>query len=86
MNKIILSITLIFVASISHAQVVKLSGPRIGATVVTAGSASDFIQNDLMTPGDDGWGNSSTLHSMVGSLKPDLWKVMRYLAWWSGYF
>jgi hypothetical protein len=60
MNKIILSIALIFVASISHAQVVKLSGPRIGATVVTAGSASDFIQNDLMTPGDDGWGNSST--------------------------
>ncbi len=60
MNKIILSIALIFVASISQAQVVKLSGPRIGATVVTAGSASDFIQNDLMTPGDDGWGNSST--------------------------
>ena len=60
MNKIFLSIALIFVASISHAQVVKLSGPRIGATVVTAGSASDFIQNDLMTPGDDGWGNSST--------------------------
>jgi hypothetical protein len=60
MNKIILSVALIFVASVSQAQVVKLSGPRIGATVVTAGSASDFIQNDLMTPGDDGWGNSST--------------------------
>jgi hypothetical protein len=60
MNKIILSVALIFVASVSQAQVVKLSGPRIGATVVTTGSASDFIQNDLMTPGDDGWGNSST--------------------------
>jgi len=60
MNKIILSIVLISVAFISQAQVVKLSGPRVGATVVTAGSASDFIQNDLMMPGDDGWGNSST--------------------------
>ena len=60
MNKIILSIVLISVALISQAQVVKLSGPRVGATVVTAGSASDFIQNDLMMPGDDGWGNSST--------------------------
>ena len=60
MNKIILSIALISVALISQAQVVKLSGPRVGATVVTAGSASDFIQNDLMMPGDDGWGNSST--------------------------
>ena len=59
MNKIILSVALIFVATISQAQVVKLSGPRVGATVITAGSASDFIQNDLMTPGDDGWGNSS---------------------------
>ena len=60
MNKIILSITLISVAFMSQAQVVKLSGPRVGATVVTPGSASDFIQNDLMSPGDDGWGNSST--------------------------
>ncbi|HIK66714.1 MAG TPA: hypothetical protein EYF95_01950 [Flavobacteriales bacterium] len=60
MNKIILSIALISVALISQAQVVKLSGPRVGATIVTAGSASDFIQNDLMSPGDDGWGNSST--------------------------
>ena len=60
MNKIILAIALISVALISQAQVVKLSGPRVGATIVTAGSASDFIQNDLMIPGDDGWGNSST--------------------------
>jgi len=60
MNKIILSIALISVALISQAQVVKLAGPRVGATIVTAGSASDFIQNDLMMPGDDGWGNSST--------------------------
>ena len=58
MNKIILSIALIFVASISQAQVVKLSGPRIGATVITTGSASDLIQNRLF-PGDPGWGNSS---------------------------
>jgi len=60
MNKIILSLVLISVAFISQAQVVKLSGPRVGATIVTPGSASDFIQNDLMMPGDDGWGNSST--------------------------
>ena len=60
MNKTILTVALISVALISQAQVVKLSGPRVGATIVTAGSASDFIQNDLMMPGDDGWGNSST--------------------------
>ena len=59
MNKIILTIALIFVASISQAQVVKLSGPRIGATVVTAGSATDIIQNGLF-PGDEGFGYSST--------------------------
>ncbi|MBT5148046.1 MAG: hypothetical protein HOM41_05745 [Flavobacteriales bacterium] len=60
MNKIIFSIALISVVFISQAQVVKLAGPRVGATIVTAGSAADFIQNDLMMPGDDGWGNSST--------------------------
>ena len=59
MKNIILSTGLIFVAFMAQAQVVKLSGPRIGATVVTPGSSSDFIQNGLF-PGDDGWGDSST--------------------------
>ena len=50
MNKIILSIALISVVFISQAQVVKLAGPRVGATIVTAGSAADFIVSGRRMP------------------------------------
>ncbi len=60
MNKIILSIALIFMAFATNAQVVKLSGPRIGGTIITPGASTDFIQNDLRVPGDEGWGDGST--------------------------
>ena len=54
MNKIILSIALVLMAFTTQAQVVKLSGPRIGGTIITSGAATEFIQNSLF-PGDDGW-------------------------------
>lgn len=59
MKRTILFLSLISATLIAQSQVVKLSGPRVGATVVTPGSASDFIQNGLM-PGDDGWNSSTT--------------------------
>lgn len=58
MKHLILSTLFISVSFMAHSQVVKLSGPRIGVTVVTPGSSSDFIQNCLM-PGDEGWGEST---------------------------
>jgi hypothetical protein len=58
MKNINLAIVFFLMSFMSQAQIVKLSGPRIGGTVVTAGSASDFIQNGIR-PGDDGWNNST---------------------------
>ena len=54
MHKIILSIALVFFAFTYQAQVVKLSGPRIGGTIITPGASTDFIQNGFF-PGNDGW-------------------------------
>ena len=54
MNKYLLSIALILIALMSQAQVVKLSGPRVGGTIVTPGASSFFIQvGDF--PSDDNW-------------------------------
>ena len=58
MKNINLAIVFILMSFMSQAQIVKLSGPRIGGTVVTAGSASDFIQNGNL-PGEAGWNNST---------------------------
>jgi hypothetical protein len=59
MKKITLLIVLVLAAFITQAQVVQLSGPRVGGTVVTPGSSTDYIQNQNF-PGDDGWGESTT--------------------------
>ena len=68
MHKIILSLALFFMAFTIQAQVVKLSGPRIGGTIVTSGASAEFIQNSLF-PGDDGWdpnGSSTAVVSQYG--------------------
>jgi len=44
MNKFLLSIALILISFMAQAQVVKLSGPRVGGTFVTPGASSFFIQ------------------------------------------
>jgi len=44
MNKCLLSIALILISFMAQAQVVKLSGPRVGGTFVTPGASSFFIQ------------------------------------------
>ncbi|PCJ81182.1 MAG: hypothetical protein COA49_05590 [Bacteroidetes bacterium] len=59
MKYLVLTLILVLAYSVSQAQVDKLSGPRIGMTVVTPGSTSDYIQNSNR-PGDEGWGNSTT--------------------------
>jgi hypothetical protein len=54
MKKFLLSIALILVTFMSQAQVVQLSGPRVGGTIVTPGASSFFIQvGDF--PSDDNW-------------------------------
>ena len=58
MKNINLAIVFVLMTFMSQAQIVKLSGPRIGGTFITAGSASDFVQNGNV-PGDDGWNNST---------------------------
>lgn len=54
MNKFLLSVALILFAFMSHAQVVKLSGPRVGGTIVTPGASSFFIQGGDL-PSDQNW-------------------------------
>ena len=57
MNKFLLSIALILFTFMSHAQVVKLSGPRVGGTIVTPGASSFFIQGGDF-PSDNNWGEN----------------------------
>ena len=59
MKYTLLTTALLLSSVILQAQVQKLSGPRVGITVLTPGSTSDFIQNGNL-PGDEGWGNSTT--------------------------
>ena len=57
MNKFLLSIALILFTFMSHAQVVKLSGPRVGGTIVTPGASSFFIQGGDF-PSNNNWGEN----------------------------
>ena len=57
MNKFLLSIALILFTFMSHAQVVKLSGPRVGGTIVTPGASSFFIQGGDL-PSNNNWGEN----------------------------
>ncbi len=57
MNKFLLSIALILFTFMSHAQVVKLSGPRVGGTIVTPGATSFFIQGGDF-PSNNNWGEN----------------------------
>ena len=55
LNKYLLSIALILIAFMSQAQVVKLSGPRVGGTIVTPGATSFFIQEGEFPGSDNTW-------------------------------
>ena len=55
MNKFLLSIALILISFMAQAQVVKLSGPRVGGTIVTPGSSSFFIQGGDLPDSDNYW-------------------------------
>ena len=74
MNKYFLSIALILIALISQAQVEKLSGPRVGVTIVTPGSSSFFIQggdipgsdNNTWNANYEAWEQSSSFITQYG--------------------
>ena len=55
LNKYLISIALILIAFMSQAQVVKLSGPRVGGTIVTPGATSFFIQEGEFPGSDNTW-------------------------------
>lgn len=47
MKQLVLAIVTIFLFNVSNAQIEKLAGPRIGMTIITAGSTADVINEDL---------------------------------------
>ncbi|MDB4088135.1 hypothetical protein N9544_00775 [Flavobacteriales bacterium] len=59
MKKLIPILIAVFAFNVSNAQIEKLSGPRIGITVVTPGSSADIL-NEGFQFGDDGERYGST--------------------------
>jgi hypothetical protein len=55
MNKFLLSIALILISFMAQSQVEKLSGPRVGVTIVTPGSSSFFIQEGDLPSNSNSW-------------------------------
>jgi hypothetical protein len=53
---------LIFSTSVSYSQILKLSGPRLGATFITQGSSADYLNEGINFNEDEngGFGNTGT--------------------------
>ena len=54
MKKILFTLTLGLGILTANAQIQKLAGPRLGVTLITAGSTADFIHEGFEYKGEDG--------------------------------